>query len=757
MNTKIRFLSISFFLLIYSTVHAQFSGPNAVAWNPGSGKYYITNYTGKNVVSIDGNNNKSTFITGLTAPNNILYADLPALSGFLVLDSNYAKAYDDAGNFVASYTTTGAIKFQDAVYDTANQAIYISDVDRGVIYQTTFGGPPFYIPTTVIFATPHRRPSAMLFQPLKNRILYVEDTLGGNLMAVDLNNGKTSLVKTLNLDNMIGLDEDGQGNIYISSQGAKAIYQLNKYLSGSPKKLVSEPKPGDLYVNASKDQWVYTCIICGTVFVAPLHLFGPGQEVLGCKGDSFVSYRHFMHKNVGTFEQGNQFILEMSNSNFNFSNPLQLASIKDTLIPDSFNAVLPKIPAGNYKIRWRSTKPVSIGTNELVTIHPDPKFSISVSDTVQGCLNSVLVLGELNPAEYKYQWMPANEVDSPTYASVKHQVTKSVKLFLKAVSDDGCTGLDSAVIVPVNNPSPGNFTDSIWICKGSFGILGTKPAGGLSYSWSPGKFLNDSTVAQPLYSDTVNRTFTLTVTATGGCNSSKSQTAVIQPLPSFRLTWDSIVLCPGKTALNSIIHSQTKYKTTWIDPKNDSTYGDSKGFGFVLSSFGKTRVILTELEYGCSSEKMVYSGLFPLIHVKLVYKDYVLTPSLPLTKTQWFRNDTIVLKDSFSLPVTITGKYKVCGLDSNGCNVCSGEAVYQTNYVVTNETLPCNVYPNPVNEILQLNCWPGLTSNWCLYDIYGRVVLSGNESEANVSQMKPGMYFLKIGKHKVIPIVKSTP
>lgn len=168
-------------------IQAQFSGPNASTYNPNTDKYYITNYYGKNVVSIDANSNKATFITGLTAPNNILYADLPIGAGYIILDSNEIKGYDDAGVYYASFTTSGAQKFQDVVFDSAGQCLFITDINRGVIYKTTFGPAPFYFPTTVIFSSPFRRPSAMVLQKKKNRILYVEDTFRRKLNGYGFN------------------------------------------------------------------------------------------------------------------------------------------------------------------------------------------------------------------------------------------------------------------------------------------------------------------------------------------------------------------------------------------------------------------------------------------------------------------------------------------------------------------------------------------------------------------------------------------
>lgn len=740
---------------------AQFSGPNASTYNPNTGKYYITNFYGKNVISLDANNNKATFISGLTSPNNIIYADLPVGSGFLILDSNEIKAYDDAGGYFATFGTTGALKLQDLVFDTASKALYTSDVDRGLIYKTTFGPAPFYFPITGIFSAPYRRPSAMVIQKNSNRILYVEDTIGGNLMAINLSNGNVSQVKSLNIDNLVGLAEDGQGNMYLSSQGTKAIYQLNKYYVGAPKKLYSEPKPGDLFVNVEKDQWVYTCLSCGTVFTPSIHIFGPGYEEDLCPGDSFPSYRNFLMNNIGTFDAGNQFIAELSNASGSFQNPTFIASFKDTLVPDSIACALPKfISQGNgYKLRWRSTKPAIIGTKENVFVNALPKISISVSDTVQGCLGSSIVLGENNPKTgISYQWEPSSFVDSPSRYSCLIQLDSQVKIFLTAINSAGCKSKDSALIFPVSLPNPGFLADTIHTCKGVSAQLGGNPKGGLSYSWSPGVLLNDSLTAQPLYTDTSNKTFTLTVTAPGGCKSTVGQSVVIHPLPTFRLVWDSIALCNPVTALNSIIHSYPKYKCIWIGPNKDTTVGDSRGFDWnYVGLTGYTKVVFTELAHGCSSAKKAIATILPRTDVALSYVNFELLPNVNLTNRKWFRNDSLIASDSATYAVKISGKYKLCGKDSNGCEVCTPENQYlsNTNAVWVLKNTPCILFPNPALDWFSVNCQAQDPEPWSIFDSQGRMVLKGTETQIDIHSLDPGIYIFTIQNHLPVQFVKT--
>jgi len=757
----ISILFLLFFQFKVASAQPSYAWPNASTYNKNTDKYYITNYKGKNVISLDPSGNKVEVATGLNAPNNLLFASLPLGDGYIVLDSNEIKGYDDSWNYYATFTTPGAKKMQDAVFDETNSILYISDVDRGVVYKTTFGGAPFYLPSTAVFSTPHRRPSAMVLQASKNRILFVEDTLGGNLMEMSLSNGNTALVKSLGMDNLVGLAEDGQGNLYLSSQGLKAIYFLNKYYAGSPKKLYSEPKPGDLLCNPTKDQWVYMCLICGTVFTPPLHTFGPGLEIMGCPSDSFHCYKNYLQKNIGTFENGNDFIMEMSNKNGQFTNPLQLAKITDTLIPAEMNGTIPKGYAASkgYRARWRSTKPAVIGSFETFEIFPSPTSFVSISDTVQVCTGNSILLGKGNSRDTQnhYSWSPKTEIDSSNTASATTIANKAKWIYLTVENTQGCKAADSAFVFPVSSPSAGQLADTVYSCTGKQVLLGGTAQSGLTYKWQPGNLLNDSTLANPELVVAKNGKFSLTITASGGCAAKDSQMVKIHPNPVFKLVMDSAILCSvTKTIINSIIPDQDPYKVIWVGKKKDTTRFDTRGFW--ANDTGTTRVYYTHTNTGCTSKRDFYLDLAPSISISMVYlgkNKYKASNNLP--KLLWYRNDTLLNFKGDTLTVTKQGYYKVCGQTKGNCVTCSVNKYYvpEVNGIVNfNTNNPCSVAPNPVQNILQINCQNQFITKYTLYTITGKLLLSGVESSIPFDDYPTGVYLLTFDNGNSVKIIK---
>jgi hypothetical protein len=444
-----RIFIFSTVILFFNYSHAQLNKPNASTYNHYNDFYYITNYLGKSVVKMDRFGSKSYFVQNLTAPNNILFADFPFGPSFIVLDSNQAKVFDTAGNSISIVSIANAKRLQDLVYDSTNKIIYTTDVDRGVIYKTTFGSAPNYLPNTTVWVSGISRPSNIILQLKQNRILFVQDTMNANLMSVDLTTANVTVLRNTGLSLLSGLAQDSEGNYYISSQYEKNIYQWNKYLTGSPKKVVGEPKPGDITVNSAKDEWVYCCILCGTVYISRLHTFGPASEIMGCPGDSLDVYKNPLVKQLGTFADGNQFILELSSASGNFDSSMVLEVVSDTLQPAFQRIKIPNHLVGSkkYRYRYRSTKPAAIGFFELLYLSEQPKEQFS-KDSIPVCGYGEEFLVPRD-TQFVYQYW-SNSLGFKDSSRTICKVSDSIEwVYLKTKNGDGCIAFDSVFTYPI--------------------------------------------------------------------------------------------------------------------------------------------------------------------------------------------------------------------------------------------------------------------------------------------------------------------
>ena len=507
-----------------------FNAPNASAYNPFNNRYLITNQGSGEVLQIDSAGNKTLFAKNLKSPRNIAFHKLPIGYAVLVLDSNRMVIYDTAGNLIGTETISGIRQIQDCAYDSIAQVLYTTDRVRGCIYKTTFAAASPHTPHTSIWVSNITKPSAIIWQKSKNRLLLVQDTANTKILAVSISDSSVQTVRSTNIKNAMGLAEDAQGNLYIASVGDKYIYQLNKYYSGNPKVLLGEPKPGDITIVSERNEWAYTCIICGKVFVADIHLFGADSEIVGCAGDSVTTYKNPFIKNIGTFDTGNEFILEMSDEKGNFAKGFALNRVSDTLIPAKIDAVLPSnIPAGmGYRMRWSSTKPKINGAIQMTQILVAPSLLLSDKGLVRyDCDGKGIRLKAQDSAGHTdYTWRVNGSVipDSTQFLTVKgkSQNTQNVHLSAKQ-SLTGCTARDSVRIVFSSLPQVASQWPMISVCYKDSVTLGDTSSSSIhQYSWKNGRGWSSQWV-KPHYLAVERDTFHCTITSVQGCVAQVSQ------------------------------------------------------------------------------------------------------------------------------------------------------------------------------------------------------------------------------------------
>ncbi len=507
------FLFIPFLIFNATLIHAQFNKPNATAYNYFDDHYYVTNYSGQSVVKLNRNGNKSVFIQNLTAPNNIIFDVFPFGPAFIILDSNRAKVFDTTGSMIANILVPNAVKLMDLVYDSAAQCIYTSDVENGWIIKTTFGSAPNYTPNITVWISGLVRPSNLLLQKNNNRLLFVQDTMNSNLMTVDLNSKSVTVLRNTGLSLLSGLAQDAEGNYYISSQFEKNIYQWNKYLTGSPKRIVGEPKPGDITVNSAKDEWVYCCILCGSVYVAKLHTFGPAMEIMGCPGDSVDIYKNTLIKCLGTFHPGNQFVLELSTPLGNFDTAITLATVTDTLQPVYQRIRLPEnlIGSKKYRYRYRTTNPAVIGSFELLYLNGKPQEQFT-KDSMAFCgLEEEYLIPKDTQFVYQYWSTPIGFKDSSkTIYAVSRQPET---IYLRTKNADGCLSYDTVVTYPIltSQIQLSVKSDSIVYCT-------SLPPNAHHLIWKCNDTMLTDTTSEIVVRKTGYYTLNFIVSATNDCN-----------------------------------------------------------------------------------------------------------------------------------------------------------------------------------------------------------------------------------------------
>lgn len=572
------------FFLNFAKADAQlyYNAPNASAYNPINNKYLITNQGSGEVFQIDRAGNKTLFAKNLKSPRNIAMHKLPIGWSVLVLDSNRMVIYDTSGNQLGTETVSGIQQIQDCAYDSTAKTLYTTDRLRGCIYKTTFAATAPYAPHTTVWVSNIAKPSAILLQKSKNRLLLVQDTTYSSLLAVSLLDSSVQTLRSLNIKQAMGLAEDAQGNLYIASVGDKYIYQLNKYYSGNPKALLSEPKPGDITILSERNEWVYTCIICGKVFVANIHAFGPDSEVVGCGKDSVTTYKNPFIKNIGTFENGNEFILELSNDQGDFDKGYELNRISDTLLPLEIKGVLPEnLAAGmGYRIRWSSTKPKIQGTVQMTQILDAPKLRLSDKGSVRyDCDGLGIRLKAQDSAILTdYTWRVNGTIitDSTQFLTIKGQSQYTQLVHLEAKqSATGCTAHDSVKIIYAASPQVPQQLPSIRVCANDSVIFGDSSTNSThQYNWKNGKGWNSQNM-KPRYKAQQTDTFQCTITSTQGCVSTTAQTLTVTQYDSIQWVTQSDTLLEVASKQKDTLYWFYNGKQIRADKQNQWSHPDT--------------------------------------------------------------------------------------------------------------------------------------------------------------------------------------
>ena len=734
---------------------AQFSSPSDVTYNEGNETFYIASHGTKEILSYK-NSVKTTFISGLTKPNAVLFGTLPLGSGFLVADSNVVRAYTSTGTLLTTISISGAVELSDIVADAKTQALYVSDVGRDYIYKITFGGAPFYIPSVTNFATTGlSKPSSMYFDSIARSIMIVSNVTNTSIQKLNVDTKSLTTAMTTSISLAYGIERDYEGNYYISSWSNNYVYQVNKYLTAT-KKLFFYNKPGKFHFVKAADYLYFTCYGCGKLEQLKIHNFAPDNAVVKCAGDSFEVYTSSFVVNHGCYNKSNKFKLQVSDKNGSFKTFSDLVITDDTLVPYVFNGKVPAgMDAGNYKLRIVSTVPYleSVITKDFI-VRAKPSAIAYTQDTAFVCAGSGIKLGDDNPnGNIKYLWKSSTGLDSDTLPNPTSTVT-SIEKYTMIATDTvtGCVKEDQVVVKPITNP-PADFKDTIMVCKGDSVKVGTKKNSSFDYAWTPGEGLDDSAINNPK-TDVKSSTWFYVTVGSGTCSTKDSVFVEVNAKPEIMEWKDTFWKCPEKAIIiGGTANSSYVYK--WAPPSGIDKIDVSNPECFVQENKLYELVVKDE-KTNCSSEYktrvIVYTD--PIEPVVTLLDDTTLSSSIDADSFVWFKEEVAVPNsNSKKLIVKESGKYQVQVFHKNGCNKISEKYNYlfvDAIYDILKQK-GIEFYPNPVKDRLEIKT----NKQWTLVlkDLNGRVIKeesSYGNSSWNIDFLNKGVYLLSVEVNKEV-------
>ncbi|GAB5401667.1 MAG: hypothetical protein Aureis2KO_32520 [Aureisphaera sp.] len=236
------------FILIASfTLHSQtYTNAESAEYDPVNNQWLVSN--GNNIIADDGNGNLSFFgtasaNTGMEVLNGILFA----------VDGMDIAGYDLATtNEVMRLTITGS-PFLNGLTNDGSNTLYVTDFTTRVIYAVDVSdiANPSY---TEFVADTINAPNGIIYDAANNRLIYVCWGTNAAIRAVDITTQDVSLIINSGITNLDGIDDDAEGNYYVSSWNPDQIIKYNSDFSVS--EVLPTPSlnsPADIGYNQATD------------------------------------------------------------------------------------------------------------------------------------------------------------------------------------------------------------------------------------------------------------------------------------------------------------------------------------------------------------------------------------------------------------------------------------------------------------------------------------------------------------------------
>ena len=354
-----------------------------------------------------------------------------------------------------------------------------------------------------------------------------------------------------------------------------------------------------IHVSTTGTYWLHVNNGCDAtdtinITVNPLPVVNLGNDTIECQGvplvlQSSITYTGATYLwNTGattpsiTVTATGTYWLQVSNGGCPGSDTIHLAILYDTVTLHTHDTAVCKgallqvfttgNPANTYQ--WIPTTGIANSTTGSPTIICDTSAEYIMTAYFPGCpdiidsfhldvqpnpinvyiggnravcqFDTLHIHASVTPAwytHYIYHWSPGINLDDSTASTVVFTAGDSTNIVLTVTTSAGCTGVDSAKIAVY----PGIFAhvDSVFnLCPHDSVQL--MPSGGVSYTWHPSIYIDDSTSSTPWVHAITTQNYTMIATSQYGCKDTLSVKVVIEPGAVIYLE-DSVIIYPGES------------------------------------------------------------------------------------------------------------------------------------------------------------------------------------------------------------------
>lgn len=193
----------------------SFSGPEGMAYYPGTGSWFITNNNGE-IIEYDINGSLSTFTVaggthGIEIVGDVLYAnDGDRVLGYSLVNGENVADIDLNASFL-----------NGMAYDGLGY-LYVTDFSTKRIYKINLSDLSYI----TLVANTVQTPNGIVYDPMNNRLVMVTWGANASIYAIDPITGNKMLITSTNLGNCDGIVTDGCGTFYVSAWNPTGLYKF---------------------------------------------------------------------------------------------------------------------------------------------------------------------------------------------------------------------------------------------------------------------------------------------------------------------------------------------------------------------------------------------------------------------------------------------------------------------------------------------------------------------------------------------------
>jgi type IX secretion system substrate protein/SMP-30/gluconolaconase/LRE-like protein len=244
---KLLLLSLASFICFSSSFAQNYQNAESVEYDPVFKRWLVSN--GNNIIEDDGYGTLSVF-----SPDNASHGMEVLGNKLYAIDGDKIRVFDLELQVMQGFVTISGASFLNGMTSDGGNNLYVTDFGAGKIYKVDV---TFYYDMTYeeIVSNTNSTPNGIVYDGDNNRLIFVNWGSNAAIKAVDLSDNTVSTILTTNLANIDGIDEDNEGNYYISSWNPQQISKFDKDFA-NPLEVITTPfinNPADIGYSLQND------------------------------------------------------------------------------------------------------------------------------------------------------------------------------------------------------------------------------------------------------------------------------------------------------------------------------------------------------------------------------------------------------------------------------------------------------------------------------------------------------------------------